>query len=118
MHIYIHVLSNRHTYIHTYIGKGVIPYIHDFSVTDNYAVLVEYPLRMSLDKFLSDKGFFPQMEWLGDRGGKTRIHVFDLRNRYNICMYVLNVCNMYVSTVCMYICTVCTVCMYTSVVCI
>ena len=107
MHAYFHkcirtnVLTHKYpysliyTYIHNricnYAGKGVIPYIHDFSVTDNYAILFEYPLRLSLDKFLSDKGFFPMMDWLGDKGGKTRIHVFDLNDRlvaYVITMYV------------------------------
>eukprot|EP01035_Chromulina_nebulosa_P030677 gene30677-40787_t len=78
-----HIVKTNKNLERTIVGTvelGVIPYIHDFSVTDNYAVLFEYPLRLSLDKFLSDKGFFAEMDWLGDRGGKTKIHVFDLRD--------------------------------------
>ena len=59
------------------LGQGVIPYIHDFSLTENFIILFEYPLRLQMSKLVSDKGFFQVMDWLGDQGVNTRIHIFE-----------------------------------------
>lgn len=61
------------------LGEGVIPYIHDFSMTDRFAILVVYPLRASLESLSNGAGFLRQLNWLGDKGVNTKIHVFDLR---------------------------------------
>ena len=40
-----------------------IPYIHDFSVTENYVILCIWPLRINLAKILNGKGLLSQTEW-------------------------------------------------------
>lgn len=56
-----------------------IPYVHDISVTQNYAVLAVWPLRLNPSSLLNGKGFLPQLEWLPSEGeSETRIFVFDL----------------------------------------
>jgi carotenoid cleavage dioxygenase-like enzyme len=62
------------------LGKGVIPYIHDFSVTSNYAVLMIWPVRLDFSKITNGGGLFGAMSWQGDRVN-TIIHVFDLRGK-------------------------------------
>ena len=56
-----------------------IPYIHDISITDKYAVICLWPLRSDPLKLFNGQGFLPQLEWqwLGPEQG-TRILVFDL----------------------------------------
>lgn len=61
------------------VGAGVIPYIHDFSMTDRFAVLIVYPLRAPMAALSNGGGFLRQLEWLGDKGVNTQVHVFDLR---------------------------------------
>jgi beta,beta-carotene 9',10'-dioxygenase len=64
------------------IGKNVLPYIHDFSLSKNYAVVFVYPLRAdaSMKGVFNGKGFMPQLEW--NSKINTKIYVFDI-NRSN-----------------------------------
>eukprot|EP01038_Epipyxis_sp_PR26KG_P006544 gene6544-8991_t len=75
------------------VGKGVVPYIHDFSLVDDYVVLCVWPIRINMDENFSGKGFMPTMKWFGAptsennwaRDGtevddivNTKIYVFDI----------------------------------------
>lgn len=53
-----------------------IPYVHDFSVTKNYAILIIYPLYVNVGNLLNGNGFLPQLEW--KQSSVTKIYVFDL----------------------------------------
>jgi carotenoid cleavage dioxygenase-like enzyme len=71
------------------LEPGIIPYVHDFSVTENYALLCVYPLNVSpVDMISSDAGFLKELVWkdeiLVDKDGEivskpasTKIYVFD-----------------------------------------
>lgn len=54
-----------------------VPYIHDFSLTDKYAILFVYPIRMDLSTAVSGKGFLSQLLWDG-KDKRTKIYVFDI----------------------------------------
>lgn len=65
-------------------GHKLIPYIHEFGMTENYAILIVPPLTVKLENLLNGQGMMSQMQWLGgdDGGGiNTKIYVFDI-NRY------------------------------------
>ena len=66
-------------------GKSdVVPYMHDFSLTENYAILCVWPLRMDLSKgATSDRGAMRNMKWMGDEGINTKIYVWDINNDNN-----------------------------------
>lgn len=61
------------------IGKGVVPYIHDFSLTDNYAILFIWPIRLDLAKFLNGGGILRQATFHNDI--PTKIYVFDINSK-------------------------------------
>lgn len=61
------------------VSLNHIPYVHDISITDKYAVLCLWPFKMDPLKLFNGRGFLPQLEWQwegNDQG--TRILVFDL----------------------------------------
>ena len=62
------------------VGNGVIPYVHSFSVTENYVVLMVFPLFMDLTKIINGKGFLPQLEWM-KHSNYTQIYVIDLNKK-------------------------------------
>ena len=66
-------------------GKSdVVPYNHDFSLTENHAILCVWPLRMDLAKGAdSDRGAMRDMKWMGDEGVKTKIYVWNIKNANN-----------------------------------
>ena len=44
------------------LGFGVIPYIHDFSMTENYVILCIWPVRVAMDTMVySDRGFLREL---------------------------------------------------------
>jgi len=57
-------------------GPGKIPYVHDFSVTDKYAVVVHWPVEIDVQSAFSGQGLLQQMKWREQQ--PTRIHVFDI----------------------------------------
>jgi carotenoid cleavage dioxygenase-like enzyme len=61
------------------IGKGVVPYMHEFSITENYAVVIQWPLNFNLEASMSDDGAMRNMKWAGGDGTPTKIYVFDLK---------------------------------------
>jgi carotenoid cleavage dioxygenase-like enzyme len=64
------------------LGAGVIPYIHDFSMTENYAVLAIWPVRIDTDKMVtSNRGFLRELEWKPELG--TQIYTFDINKVRN-----------------------------------
>lgn len=58
------------------LGKDVVPYVHDISITDRYAILIIWPLFFDLSKMLDSKGLFPNMNYKPDITSK--IYVFDI----------------------------------------
>jgi hypothetical protein len=76
-----------------HLEEGVIPYVHDFSLTENYAILCVYPLHIDpTNMILSDTGFLRELVWRGDdlvdKEGKivsnrslTKIFVFNQQIR-------------------------------------
>jgi len=59
-----------------------VPYIHDFSLTEKYAILFVYPIRSDLSTAASGKGFLPQLQWDG-KDKKTKIYIFDIEQSRN-----------------------------------
>jgi len=64
------------------IGKGVVPYIHDFSLTDNYAILFVWPIRLNLIKMLNGGGILRQADFLKDI--PTKIYVFYIHSKSSV----------------------------------
>ena len=62
------------------IGNGIIPYVHSFSITENYAILMIFPLYMDLSKIVNGQGFLPQLEWK-KHSNDTQIYVIDLNKK-------------------------------------
>lgn len=60
------------------VGPIGIPYVHDISITDNYAVLCIWPLRTEIGALVTGKGFLPQLEWKPKEQRETKIYLFDL----------------------------------------
>ncbi len=62
------------------VGRSdVVPYLHDFSLTEHYAVVCVWPLRMDLTASgTSDRGVMREMKWAADTVN-TMIYVFDIR---------------------------------------
>jgi len=58
------------------VGKG-IPYVHSFGVSENYVVLVLFPLTIPFEKLANGKGFLPQLEW--DASAGSQVVVWDIR---------------------------------------
>jgi beta,beta-carotene 9',10'-dioxygenase len=59
------------------IGVSGIPYVHSFGVTEDYVVLMLYPLTIPFDKLANGQGFLPQLEW--DESAGSKVVVWDLR---------------------------------------
>lgn len=59
------------------IGISGIPYVHSFGVTEDYVVLVLYPLKIPFEKLTNGKGFLPQLEW--DESAGSKVVVWDMR---------------------------------------
>lgn len=59
------------------IGIEGIPYVHSFAVTQDYVVLVLYPLSIPFDKLANGEGFLPQLEW--DESAGSKLVVWDMR---------------------------------------
>lgn len=57
-----------------------IPYIHDFSITPNYAIIAVWPLTVPFNAMINGRGFMPQLTWEGNQRG-TKIHVFSLAGK-------------------------------------
>ena len=65
-------------------GADIIPFIHDFSISENYLILCVWPLRQDLAKMLGETGTLKECIWDGDKGVKTKIYVFNIsKNRLN-----------------------------------
>jgi carotenoid cleavage dioxygenase-like enzyme len=49
-----------------------IPYVHDFSMTENYIILCLWPVRIEMSKMVtSDRGFLRELDWCkADKTGK------------------------------------------------
>ena len=62
------------------VGDGIIPYVHSFSITENYAILMIFPLYTDLSKIVNGKGFLPQLEWK-KHSNNTQIYVIDLNKK-------------------------------------
>ena len=82
-HNVAHIISIDKSNVRRIVGSvelpnDVIPYIHDFSVTEKYAVLCIYPVRSDPKTWVNGKGFLPQLVWDGDKGVSTKIFVFDI----------------------------------------
>ena len=61
--------------------SDIVPYLHDFSLTEHYAVVCVWPLRMDLSaSATSHRGVMRDMMWAADAGVKTMIYVFDIRS--------------------------------------
>jgi len=60
------------------VGPIGIPYVHDISITDKYAVLAIWPIRIDPLKLFSGTGFLSNLEWAPKEQPDTRIYVFDL----------------------------------------
>lgn len=60
------------------LRDGLIPYVHDFSVTGNYSILCIWPLAIDMASMSNGEGFLSQLKWSGDAGNPTRIYVFDV----------------------------------------
>jgi carotenoid cleavage dioxygenase-like enzyme len=59
-------------------GRDVVPYVHDFSITENLAIVCLWPMRSNLAATVtSDRGFMREMQWAGDKGVGTKIYVID-----------------------------------------
>ena len=78
--IHAHMVRTDGNGTRTSIGKistaGKIPYVHDISVTDHYAILCLYPLTVDPFTLLSGKGFMETLVF--DSTRPTIIHVFAL----------------------------------------
>lgn len=74
----------RHVVGSVELGQGVIPYIHDFSLVGDYAILFVWPVRMDLMKMVNGKGFLSQVDWMGDSGVNTKIFVFDISSQRSL----------------------------------
>ena len=61
------------------VGPIGIPYVHDISVTENYAILAVWPIRISNAALFNGRGFLPQLEWCPKEQPESKIYVFDLR---------------------------------------
>ena len=62
------------------LGAGEIPYVHDFSMTENYVVLCIWPVRIGADTMVtSNRGFLRELQWKG-QDEPTKIYVFN-KNR-------------------------------------
>jgi beta,beta-carotene 9',10'-dioxygenase len=59
------------------IGISGIPYVHSFGVTDDYIVLMLYPLTIPFDKLVNGRGFLPQLKW--DESAGSKLVVWDMR---------------------------------------
>ena len=59
------------------LGPGEIPYVHDFSMTENYIILCVWPVRIDADTMVtSDRGFLRELQWKGTEE-PTKIYVFN-----------------------------------------
>ena len=74
------VRTNADGSTRTSLGKvstrGKIPYVHDISLTENYAILCLYPLTLNPPTLLSGKGFLEELVF--DPTESAKIHVFPL----------------------------------------
>ena len=60
---------------------NTFPYIHDISITNNYIILIEYPIGLTMNNLISKKGFISNIKWLPTHTHtniKTKIHIFSL----------------------------------------
>jgi carotenoid cleavage dioxygenase-like enzyme len=58
------------------ISLPSVPYIHDFSLTDNYAILCIWPVTIDLATILNGNGLLPQLKFTGR--DPTNIYVFNI----------------------------------------
>lgn len=82
-----HIIKTDGNFKRTIVGSielpfEDIPYVHDFSLTNNYAVLCIWPISITLDKMIENNGFLSQMKY--NKTDKTRIYVFDIRKFQNV----------------------------------
>lgn len=82
-----HIVRTNQDLSQTSIGKiqvlqgqtpTQLPYVHEISVTDNFAILVLCPLVIDLGKVLQTASLMPTMEFQPTQS--TKIYVFDLNN--------------------------------------
>jgi carotenoid cleavage dioxygenase-like enzyme len=59
------------------IKSSLVPYVHSFSLTENYAIITLWPLFMDPTTTAECKGFMKQLQWHGNTTN-TKILVFDL----------------------------------------
>eukprot|EP01041_Mallomonas_annulata_P003354 gene3354-6642_t len=66
------------------LPPGVMPYMHDFSITENYIILCVWPIFMDMNRMItSDKGFVKEMQWKGGDGdGDDEAFAFHHINAY------------------------------------
>uniref|UniRef100_A0A7S3YMI1 Uncharacterized protein n=1 Tax=Heterosigma akashiwo TaxID=2829 RepID=A0A7S3YMI1_HETAK len=76
MHVFRSGSDGRRTLIGTVSVGKEIPYIHQISVTENYAILVKYPVNWPLG---GSSDFLRNLEWKG-ADEPTKIYVFDLKS--------------------------------------
>lgn len=50
-------------------------YVHSFSLTDNYLLFIDYPLRLNFERLLSGEGFIQSFEW--NEEGESRFYVIN-----------------------------------------
>ena len=51
--------------------------VHSFGVSENYIVLMLYPLTIPFERLANGEGFLPQLEW--DAAEGSRVVVWDMR---------------------------------------
>jgi beta,beta-carotene 9',10'-dioxygenase len=75
-----HIVRTNRDLTQTSIGKVLIEdrisYVHEISVTDNYAILCQHPLFLDLAKSVSKGALLPNLDF--DPTVNTQIHIFDL----------------------------------------
>jgi beta,beta-carotene 9',10'-dioxygenase len=88
-----HIVKTNRDYQRTVVGsvnvgEGLVPYVHDISITEKYAILCLWPMLVDPSLLINGIGMLPQMIWDGDKT-PTKIFVFDLKktNGAPIAMY-------------------------------
>ena len=64
--------GHREIVVTVQVEGNSIPYVHDFSMTENYIILCLWPVRIEMSKMVtSDRGFLRELDWCkADETGK------------------------------------------------
>lgn len=84
-----HIVRRNHDLTQTSIGsvklESKFSYVHEISMTDNYAVLVQHPVFVDMVKVFKESMLMPTVEF--DPSVNTKIYLFDLEGKKPVEMF-------------------------------